>query len=125
MKKLLTATLTFVALLIITSQASAQVATFNSLSLQFSNTVLTTSQYYQVLEGAKSNKLAVEEGTDFTKQHLGALPATGYIFGDNTVSEPVNVLAAPVLNDEPIATALENWITKELALQQPKRRGKH
>lgn len=125
MKKMLTATLTLVAILVITTQASAQVATFNSLSLQFSNTVLTTSQYYQVLEGAKSTNISVEEGTTVTKQHLGALPATGYMFGDNTVSEPVDILAAPATDDEPMATALEKWMTKELALQQPKRRGKH
>lgn len=122
MKKLLTATLTLVAVLVISSQASAQVATFNSLSLHFSNTILTTAQYQQVLEGTKPNKQVAEDNP--VKQSLVALPATGYAFGDNTISEPAEILATPA-TAEPMATALENWISKELALQQPKRRGKN
>ncbi|MBC5993833.1 hypothetical protein [Pontibacter cellulosilyticus] len=123
MKKLLTATLTLVVILVISAQASAQVATFNSLSLHFSNTILTTAQYQQVLEGTKPNKQIVEDTPG--KQALVALPATGYAFGDNTLSEPAEILATPVSEAEPMAIALDNWINKELALQQPKRRGKN
>ncbi|MEJ8803669.1 hypothetical protein [Pontibacter sp. H249] len=123
MKKMLTATLTLVALLLVGSQASAQVATFNSLSLHFSNTILTTAQYQQVLEGPKANVL--EQDSDYgQKQHLSALPTTGYLFGDNKEPKSLDILAAPAAEAEPMAAALDKWINKELATQQPKRRGR-
>lgn len=124
MKKMLTAVLTLVILLVISSQASAQVAAFNSLSLHFSNTILTTAQYNQVLEGKNPNKQFAKESNALTKQHLTALPATGYLFGDNTQENPADILAAPTADAEPMTAALENWMNKELALQQPKKRGK-
>ncbi|GAB3202722.1 hypothetical protein ABID22_001030 [Pontibacter aydingkolensis] len=124
MKKLLTATLTLVALLVVTTQASAQVAAFNSLSLHFSNSILTTAQYHQVLESAKSGNKNTNEITAVTKQHLSALPTTGYVFGDNTESKPITILGEATLEAEPMDTALENWITKKLAMQHPKYRGK-
>ena len=124
MKKMLTAILTLVAILVISSQATAQVAAFNSLSLHFSNTILTTAQYNQVLEGKNPNKQLGEENTALTKQHLTALPATGYLFGDNTQENPADILAAPAVDAEPMTAALENWMNKELALQQTKKRGR-
>ncbi|WP_299817674.1 hypothetical protein [uncultured Pontibacter sp.] len=124
MKKLLTAALTLVILLSIATQSSAQVATFNSLSLHFSNTILTTAQYHQVLKGSQAKNADQEEYAVETKQHLGALPATGYVFGDNTAARPMDILATPTSVEEPMAVALEKWVTKELALQEPKRRNK-
>ena len=125
MKKMLAATLTLVAILVISSQASAQVATFNSLSLHFSNTILTTAQYHQVLQGSKANTIDQEVSSPAVKQHLSALPSTGYLFGDNKEDKPLDILAVPATETEPMAAALERWVTKELALQQPKRRNKH
>lgn len=121
MKKLLAATLTIVTILVIATQASAQVATFNSLSLHFSNTVLTAAQYRQVLESSKANRANDVYSNPATKQHLEALPATGYLFGDNKENKQPDVLATPDTEAEPMTDALDRWVAKEIALQQPKR----
>ena len=125
MNKPLNATFVLIILFFITSQASAQVAAFNSLSLHFSNTILTTAQYRQVLEGPMSGSQVAEAEDAFTKQHLGMLPATGHLFGDNTESKQMDILAEPSEKAEPMSVALEKWVNKELILQQPKRRGNH
>lgn len=115
MTKSLTAILTLAAVFVLTSQASAQVATFSSLSLQFSNSLLSTVQPQQAFAG---------EAPAFTKQHLTALPATGYTFGENSSDKPVDILAAPAQDAKPMSDALATWVNNELALQQNRRRSK-
>ncbi len=123
MNKVLVAALIMVAL-ITTSQASAQVATFNSVSLPFSNTILTTAQYNQVLESTNSRNIATESNSLPTKQHLAILPSTGYMFGDNITGMATAILTTPATEIEPMAVALEKWMENELILQQSKRRRK-
>jgi hypothetical protein len=122
MNRVLVAALTLVTL--VATQASAQVATFHSLSLPFSNTILTTAQYNQVLESANSYSIPTEESSTQTKKHLAILPATGYMFGDNTIGITTAIVTQPTTELEPMAVALQEWVNQELILQQSKRRRK-
>ena len=122
MNKVLVAALTMVTLF--TTQASAQVATFNSLSLPFSNTILTTAQYNKVLESSNYSNVIIDDNSLATKQHLAILPTTGYMFGDNSTAITPAILLQPTDAIEPMAIALEKWMEQEITLQQPKRRHK-